>query len=287
MPEPTDNSATAVVEAEPKQTVSDPSATAGDGKPAADDKSTVEVPERFQKEDGELDGERILKSYSEIEKQNSRLGNKNSELQKQVDQSEVNAKVLEALERIGQKGDSGSEQESAETYIARRVESGDWEDPAVMMADMANMNSAWIEQATGETKKALEKLSADNAELKTLLDKKTNPDYIKHKDRIAKLKEFSPDMSDEAALKIALDEASQSSETDPPPAAILNGRTTETGTVKSGYWKDEEKAEFIADKTKEAILAGKPAEFAKEYAEQLAVNMEEADKRRNSQQEEV
>jgi len=225
----------------------------------------AEVPEKFQNDDGTVNQDALIKSYTDLEKNRSQVVTEVDQLKKELDAVKEQSKMAETLETIANNtAPVEKEEQSYEDYLKLQAEEMGLEadDPAVKLNSLsAKAYDSWLKQ----TEKALEekydkKLDAIRAEFQE--DKasrvKSSAAYTANKAEIDEMVEAGFDEG--KAIQFVLNKAAQTSDTSEAPASMPSGRVTATPT-ESEYWSSpEERAQFVVmhgeEATKEVEAVG-------------------------------
>jgi hypothetical protein len=236
----------------------------------------IAVPDKFKGEDGNVNQDALLKSYTELEKERSRTVNRINELEEKAQMSEALLKQGQALEKIventTQKEDA---QPTYNDYLKEKaLELGlDEDDPSLkLLADFAAASESWRQQ---DIEKLTKDRDADIAKFKEEYanDKRgavrSTPEYVQNEAKIKALTDNG--MPEENAIKFVLEQVRTQSDVSEIPASTPVGGVRET-PVKSSYWSSaEEREESVRTRGPEVT-----ARMEKEGERRMAIAAREA-----------
>ncbi len=207
----------------------------------------IEVPEKFKGEDGNVNQDALLKSYTELEKERSRLVNEKNELAEKSQMSEALLKQGQALEKIVE--NTTQKEDPAPTYqdyLKQQAEELgiDEDDPSLkLVGNFAQAQEAWrqqdIERLTKERDAEIARVREEYANDKSA-SIKSSPAYVQNEAQIKELTDSG--MPEANAIKFVLDKVSRESDVSPIPPTTPTGGVREA-PVKSSYWSSAEERE--------------------------------------------
>jgi len=164
---------------------------------------SVEVPDKFKNEDGTVNTDAMIKSYTDLEKDRSRVVTEIDSLRKQVEDSK-SSEMTETLKVIAENTKKEEEAElSYDEYLSSKAKEYakemdlDEDDPAVkyavkLNAESAKSYSAWMKQDAdkmqSEFRKEIDELKASIVNDKSA-QVKQSADYLAHKAEIEEMVE--------------------------------------------------------------------------------------------------
>jgi len=228
----------------------------------------VAVPDKFKNADGSVNNEALIKSYTDLEKDRSRVVSEIDTLKKELDSVKSTEKLAEGIEKIvANTTPKEEEPPSYEEYMKTLAsdmakELGlEEDDPSVVLAarlasESAKASSTWIKDTEGTLK---EQLEGKIAELNNMLNEdksqriKSTPEYRENKAQIDELVEAGMDEGN--AIKFVLSKVENTSDVSSPPPSTPSGRVTAPPAV-SDYWDSpEEREQMVARKGEDAVIA--------------------------------
>ncbi len=207
----------------------------------------IEVPDKFKGEDGNVNQDALLKSYTELEKERSRSINEINALKEQAQMSEAMLKQSQALEKIVE--NTTQKEDPAPTYqeyLRQQAEELgiDEDDPSLkLVGNFAQAQESWrqqdIERLTKERDAEIARVREEYASDKSAAVKST-PGYVQNEAEIKALTDNG--MPEANAIQFVLDRVSKESDVSPIPTATPTGGVREA-PVKSSYWSSAEERE--------------------------------------------
>ena len=220
----------------------------------------VEVPDKFKNEDGTVNTDALVKSYTDLEKDRSRVVTEVDQLKKQVEASQSSKEMTETLKVIAE--NTAKKEEPAQTYadyisgvaVSAAEELGlEPDDPAVklmikLQTEQANAMTSWTQEDIDKMKEQhRQEIEALKADLST--DKaervKSTPEYKANKAQIDELVEAGFDES--KAIKFVLDKAASTSDVSAPPPGMPANRVS-GAKDESSYWSSPEERQRFVDR---------------------------------------
>ena len=213
----------------------------------------VVIPEKFKNSDGSVNKEALLKSYTDLEKDRSRVVSERDTLRKDLEAQKLNETLAAGIEKIV--ANTTPKQEVAPSYeehmsklaIGYAEEMGlEPDDPGVKLAvklnsETAKSASSWIRDEVqalkDEHKRELDEMRGfiNNDKSDRI---KSTPEYIAHKAEIDELVQETG--ADEGKIiQFVLKKAANTSDTSAPPPSMPNSRITAEVAV-SEYWNSQE-----------------------------------------------
>ena len=227
----------------------------------------VEVPEKFKNEDGSVNTDAMIKSYTDLEKDRSRVVTEIDSLKKQVEDSKSSEVMTETLKVIAENTKKEEEAElSYDEYLSSKAKEYakemdlDEDDPAVkyavkLNAESAKSYSAWMKQDAdkmqSDFRKEIDELKASIINEKAT-QVKQSADYLAHKAEIEEMVEAG--IEEGKAINFVLSKAKSASDVSDPPLATVSGRVTGAKVVDAYWTSPEERAEFAAMNGEEETL---------------------------------
>jgi len=227
----------------------------------------AEVPDKFKNEDGTVNTDAMIKSYTDLEKDRSRAVTEIDGLKKQAEASKSSEVMTETLKVIAE--NTKPEEEATQSYdeyltskakeYAKEMDL-DEDDPAVkyavkLNAESAKSYSAWMKQDAdkmqSEFRKEIDELKASISNDKSA-QVKQSADYLAHKAEIEEM--VGAGIDEGKAINFVLSKAKDASDISDPPLATVNGRTT-SAKATDEYWSSaEERERFVAENGEEETL---------------------------------
>jgi len=220
--------------------------------PSKEETVVADIPAKLLGENGEIDRDKVVKQFIEQEKALGKLGQEVGDLRKQAKQDEKTDALIQAMNKVAENTAQKAEPTvSYEEWVASRLDA--WDDTPGLrdIETAARIEQYRQEDRNADKAEAETKFQAMLAEIEALKGsvKKTTPEYQAHAQRIAKLLETVPGLTEDQAIAIARDESQQSDLAMGAPVSIPNGRKTETAPVTKGiqyFNSPEERQEMVA-----------------------------------------
>jgi len=220
----------------------------------------VAVPDKFKTADGSVNTEALLKSYTDLEKDRSRVVTEISNLKKDLEATKASSEMAETLKAIAANTAPKAEKTpSYDEYIQTLAEKTasemglEVDDPAVKLAVRLNSESvkAWsswakedIETLKSEYEKKIEELKgfvvSDKSERV-----KSSSEYLANKADIDEMVQAG--FEESKAIQFVLSKSATRSDMSTPPPSTPNGRVT-GAKVENTYWSSPEEREVFVQR---------------------------------------